>query len=431
MLASIFLIVFVLALGVVCGFYALRREYAISLFNLLWLGIFVICCREFIMEQYALTLVILCMMVIMINLGYYLWNKKCKLQYEKKYKTCLIYEVDKKILMTILVLSCLIFAWYAIKTLWIFGLDLRTIRASNNVNNVGSAFGGIVDTVLFYGVATPLLYTVILSFAYEFSQNRKVEIKFYFLALITILLQMITTGGGRSVILRMILFFGAAVLVRIAAGDFLDKKKIVGLLLTGAFLVVLLEAVTFIRNEGEITFIGQAMEYIRGAIAHMQYRLTRIEGFQFYGGYVTFGGFLYYPVKVLNVLTGLDIPTSNDMMAYLQEYRRVYLYNQSMNYNALVPNAFYFFYDCGFVGVIVFSAIHGVLMAISERKVKALSFLGFVMWATCIYMIAYSPLDGVLWTFRHPTTIICCVVLNSFLYKKKKYTKGKKYEAID
>lgn len=426
-----FAIVFAILLLIAGGLLIASRRYAIGLFNVLWAAVFVISCREFSMDIYGHTLLLLCLMVIMMNVGYYRATKKPQKHIVRHVFEAQERVLNEKVLEIILIISCVVFAWYAIRTVAIFGFHLGEIRGYNNAANEASAFSSRVDTILFYGVATPLIYTAILVFAYSFSQNIKIQPKFYGMALVAILLQMITTGGGRSIILRGGLFFAAAAVMRFPEWKSIDKKKRKIYLCVGASMLLLLEIVTFIRNSGDISFVGQAVDYIRGSVGHMQYRLTRPMGPQYYGGFVAFGGFFYYPIKILNMLTGLELQTSNELLAYLQEYRGVTLYDQTINYNALVPNAFYFFYDNGYVGVIVLSALHGFLMERAERTCRQPTFLGFVMWATCIYMIAYSPLDGVLWTFRHPTTIICCVVLNQYLYRPVIKNRRRKDDVID
>ena len=428
MIFSIILALSMLAAG---GWFIKSRRYAPGLFNVLWGGVFLSCCREFSMEQYGHTLLLLSLMVIMVNAGYFIALKrkpKISVRQRLEHKGGVL---DEKMLQVFLIVACVIFAWYAIRTLWVFGLDLGQIRGHNNVSSENSAFGGQLDTILFYGVATPLIYTAMLIFAYSFSQNVKIQPLTYGLALGALLLQLITTGGGRSIILRGALFFVAAVLMRPISWKSLPRKKLITYISVCVGMVLLVELLTLVRNKGDITFAGQMLEYIRGSVGHMQYRLTRPMGPQYYGGLVTFGGFFYYPLKVLKMLTGWEIQTSNELLAYLQEYRQIQLFDQTKAYNALVPSAFYFFYDNGYVGVIGLSALHGFLMERAERTCRKPSFLGFVMWATCIYMIVYSPLDGVLWTFRHPTTIICCVLLCKLLYRPVENTRRRKDESID
>lgn len=429
-------ILFAVLLLILCGAYFKMRRPGAALFNAVWAVVFLICCREFSMEEYGLTQFLLCLMVILVNAGYGWSNSRPAETVKPKSGHYLRQdsdELNEKLLMTILAVASAIIVWYAIQTVRVFGFDLVEIRGHNNTSNDAGVFGSQVDTVLFYGIATPLIYTVILIFAYSFSQGIRIKKRFYAITLAAVLLQMVTTGGGRGIILRSVLFFVAAFIIRFPLGRELgiEKKKIGMFLGIGVVLVVILEVITFIRNEGEVSFVGQAFDYIRGSVGHMQYRLTRPMEHQYYGGLLTFGGFFYYPIKVLNLLFGTQIESSSEILVYLQEYRQVTLYDQTVNYNAMVPNAFYFFRDNGYVGVVALSFLHGYLLEKAERKIKKPTFIRFVMWATCVYMIAYSPIDGVLWTFRHPTTIIYCVLLSKFLYKPVKKDQRRKHGSID
>lgn len=409
-------ILFTILLLALSGTFLVRRNYGLALFDAVWTVIVFLCRKELQLPRYSQTLLLLVLMTVMVNAGYVL-----AMVMEKKRSSVpmptIRRECEERLVWALLGASAVIFGWYAVRTLRIYGFDLITIRRENNTANPGSAFGSVADTLLFYGVATPLIYTVILVLAYNLSQGIAADPRLYPVVAGVVLLQMITTGGGRSMFLRAALFFAAAILWRLFTGRQVGGKWLVYLIGALAGFVIVMEAVTYIRNKGEITFIGQAVDYIRGAIAHMQYRLTRIREPQFYGGYVTFGGFLYYPVKLLSALTGWEIPTSNELMAFLQEYRKVQLYDRTMNYNALVPNAFHFFYDSGYPGVVVFSALHGFILERAEAGCRRPTFFRFVLWATCVYMIVYSALDGVLWAFRHPTTIWCCAILGKYLYR--------------
>ena len=394
-----------------------RKWFALGIFNAVWAVVFFACRAELCQAIYAQSLLLLLMMIVMVNLGYFLSRRVPLTKLERGVQTG-ERVLNEKLLIILLGVAVAIMLFYAIKTVFRFGFDLRAIRKYNNSDSETNVFSSQIDTVLFYGIAMPLCYVGALVLAYRFSQGLKMPPKVLILEAAALMLNMLTVAG-RSIFLRVALFFVAAILWRMHKPGGINWKLMGYILGAGVVLLLIMEISTLARNKWEVSFIEQALDYIRGAVTHMQYRLYRLERQPDYGtiyyGYVAYGGFLYYPVKVLAAL-GLDIQTSNEILAYLQEYVSFELGGEKVTYNALVPNVFYHYYDSGYMGAMLFPGLLGLTAGRSERYHKAPGFFKFVLWATCIYAFVYSPLDGVLWAFRYPTAVIYCFILQFFLF---------------
>ncbi|MBO5340563.1 MAG: oligosaccharide repeat unit polymerase [Oscillospiraceae bacterium] len=404
-----------LAVGLV---YLLRKQFAMAAFNLLWAVVIFLTRVELGLQSYNKTFSLLLLMILLVNVGHALsrWElpaplRRSRPQVERTF--------NQPLLLGLQLFTFILLLVYACKTLMEFGLDLAAIRGGNNTFNETGVFGSLLDTIFFYGVAIPLLYTQALVLAYNLSQSIKTSKIAYVLLAANMVVQLITTGGGRNIFLRIALFFAAAFVWRMHSCGLFRGGQLKYLVLGIGMLAVLLlmmEALTAARNTTGITFFQQAVRYVRGSLAHMQYRLPSIPEHENYWGYVAYGGFLYYPVKLLSLLTQMDIPTSNEIMFYLQEYRRLELGNELIYYNALVPNVFYYYFDSGYLGAALFPAILGFAAGKGEKACKNPSFLRFLLWATCVYAIVYSPIDSVLWAFRYPTALIYCFLLKDAMY---------------
>lgn len=402
-----------------------RKWYALGIFNAVWAVVFFFCRRELCQGIFAQTLLLLLMMIIMVNLGYFL-SRRVKLSRLERGKFPAEGELNEKLLIILLCVASAIMLFYAVKTLSRFGFDLRAIRKYNNSDSETKIFTSQIDTVLFYGIAMPMCYVGALVLAYHFSQGIKMPPRILILEAVALVLNMLTVAG-RSIFLRIALFFVAAILWRMHKPGGINWKIFRYILFAGVALLLVMEISTLARNKWQVSFIEQAMDYIRGAVAHTQYRLNRLDRLPDYGttyyGYVTYGGFLYYPVKLLSAL-GVDIKTSNEIMGFLQEMVSFELSGKKFHHNALVPNVFYHYYDSGYMGAMIFPALLGFTAGRSERLHKYPTFFKFVLWATCIYAVVYSPLDGVLWAFRYPTAVIYCFILQFFLFTPARKEQG-------
>lgn len=406
-----------------------RRWYALGIFNAVWAVVFFACRAELCQAIYAQALLLLLLMIIMVNLGYFL-SRRVKLSRLERSDFPAEGELNEKLLIILLCVASAIMLFYALKTVFRFGFDLRAIRKYNNSDSETKIFTTQIDTVLFYGIAMPLCYVGALVLAYSFSQGIKMPPRILILEAVALGLNMLTVAG-RSIFLRVALFFAAAILWRMHKPGGINWKIFRYIFFAGVGLLLVMEISTLARNKWQVSFFEQALDYIRGSVSHMQYRLYRMDRQPDYGtvyyGYVAYGGFLYYPVKLLAAL-GVDLKTSNEIMAYLQEYVSFQLGEEKIVYNALVPNVFYHYYDSGYMGAMVFPVLLGFAAGRSERLHKYPAFFKFVLWATCIYAIVYSPLDGVLWAFRYPTAVIYCFVLQFFLFSPGRKEQGGQHE---
>lgn len=393
------------------------KEYAMAIFNALWFVVVVACLEGVFENSQSYTWLLISTMIAFVNIGY-IFGKYKIILYRKNINSIRIEKCNWAFLQKLLVLSLSILMVYFIMTVMRYGINLNLIRSSNNSGSEDTLFNSLLDTLIFYGFSVPMIYTGALVIMYNISQKNKIPRNIIGLICANIIAYVFTTGG-RSLVIRIALFLCAAIIWRIHSSG---KKniKIHYILIGGLLLYLMLNIMTILRNTENISFFEQFFQYAKGAILHMDYNIKNVKTEKLYYGYVTYGGFFYYPVKLLQKLLGIHIDTSNEIMFFLQTYKRLSIgENHTMYYNALLPNAYYYYYDMGYAGVIIFSMILGYVARRGEKSYNKPQFLSFAIWATSIYAIVYSCFGGVLWSFSIPTALIYCVILNKSFFKTK------------
>lgn len=405
-----------IAIGVF-GFLALfAKKYAISIFDMIWGFLLIVCQKDLATSSYAEVLSLLSTMIVCVNIGYWLGVFKANTT-PKTPKDTVEMTLNVKFLQMLLIASLFILSYYALRTIMRFGLDLSLIRTANNSDSADKIFTSMIDTVLFYGFAIPCIYISALAMAFNLSQGMKIPKKLIYLTVACVLMYVLARGG-RTIIMRIILFFFAALLWNFHSKNREKKIKKSTILISGVLLFFGLNLITKARNTVEISFMEQLISYVQGSIAHMNVRMGEVDLSTTYYGYITYGGFLYYPVKLLQAMLGMAAETSNDIMSFLQDYTVIRVMGKEDMYNALVPNAYYYYFDSGYAGVVIFSLILGFTSGKTEYDYQTPTFFKFVLWASCVYAVSYSSLGGIFWNFGYPTALIYCFLLRKKLYQR-------------
>ncbi len=198
--------------------------------------------------------------------------------------------------------------------------------------------------------------------------------------------------------------------------NFSNIRKIAIIFLISFFT---LNIMTFLRTRlSDKSFVDVSIDYIMGSVLHMDYLIedtALYRKYSCYFGTAAYGGFFTYPLKLIDRILGNPIRISAyDFMApfvYLP-YKGGYLH-----YNALTPNAYYYYFDSGLVGVVVFSFVAGYISGKSERNLRQKRFINFSVYALMLFYLFFSPLGSQAWKSILPVTFFWCVVLNQIVFK--------------
>lgn len=398
-----------------------RRRYVGVIFNVIWLYLLLVI-RNNVPALSSTTAGILLLMICAFNLSYSL-SQYIKLKSINPFffhKNSIdnrdyIITVNHNFFAIALILTLIVLVVYSFRTITSVGINLEIIRGTNRKE--AEIFKSTIDTLLFYGVCGSFVHIGPLVLIYNYMnniKNKKIEI---IIAVInTILFTLV--DAGRMLIVRIAIFVLAAIIwnleKRITAKRFPIRK----LILFAVIIVAGLALTTTSRNMGSISFIEQTRQYLAGSIVHMDYQLQHIDNYTMHYGTITYGGFFYYFIKIIN-LFGANVANSNELMTFLQTYKVLVFGEGTIYYNALVPNAFYYYYDSGYLGVALFSTILGAFTASYERTKGKPSFVRYTIFAMALYAVFFTPLGGIFWNFRMPTVILIVLVINRFLYKKE------------
>lgn len=397
-------------------YYLIRPMYIGIIFNITWIYAFSIL-RTTINNVSPLTERILYTSVILFNIAFMIGQNDIVIKNNKKdyFITNNInkQELNHFLINILLYTSFVLLLYYSFKVVSLYGFNLRSIRAADKANF--NIFTSIVDTFLFYGFAGSISNLMPILFVYCFINKIRVYKREWTLMLINCVLYIIT-DAGRMLIVRLALFALAGLIWSVKnKSNFrtLSTKQAVVIMLG---IAVALNITTSSRNSGEITFMQQLNNYFGGSLMHMAYQLDQEStNRQMYFGGVAYGGFFYYAIKILNVF-GFHFMTSNDILFFLQSYKTLHFGNSYLYYNALVPNAYYYYFDSGMPGVVIFSLLSGFLSAKAENKYKKPSFMSFVYFSMLIYAAVFSPIGGISWNFRMPTVVIFAFLLRKRLF---------------
>lgn len=397
-----------------------KKQISLACFDLIWAFFLIVDRSDLSRASFSQTREILLLMILFVNVGYLFGAIKLTKTPKKSEQTNETQEklvFNEKFFELLLSLAFVIALYYCALTIMRHGLDLQAIRKLNNSDSEERIFSSLVDTILFYGVCQPLICLGFLVLAYNFYNKIKTK-KTHIALLIGALVLSIVARAGRTILIQAVVFFVAAFLWTVKSKENkINKKKVVLFVVLAYFALNLM---TVMRTGTDNSFLNQLLSYFKGSIAHMNVRLDAVDPDTTYCGYVTYGGFLYYPVKLLENLLGLDMETSNDIMGFLQKQIVVYVDGEVKMYNALLPNAYYYFFDSGIPGVVVFSTILGFCAKKTENRYKCPSFMTFVFWACAVYGILYSGYGAIFWNLDFATCVIWCFLLKKSLYKKEK-----------
>lgn len=400
-------------------FSLINRRYTGVIYNLIWLfGMqYVAQNTSYFSEK---TFIILAIAIIGFNVGYFTPQvKKIRFTLTIKRKssnnrgTNVI--LNRKLLDNLLLITTSILLFYSIRTIVSFGFDFNAIRNGNSSAGENTVYSSVVDTVLYYGIAGAGSY--IFPCVAIYCHIKRIKLKVYEWIMIALIVMLsVVSSGGRMHLVRIAIYVMASMIWITYRNSKIKKISFKTAFTFGAVVMVLLSIITVSRNSADgTTFISQAFDYLFGSLAHMEYQIRSFEREGIYFGLITYGGFLYYPIKVLNLFLTTPLKTSAEMLVYLQKQVFLNISGSTMYYNALVPNAFYYYYDSGLVGCFLFSMVLGAACKIYERAENE-SFFRFYMFATTFYAVTFSMLGGIMWTFAVPVTIIFASMLGDKIF---------------
>lgn len=261
---------------------------------------------------------------------------------------------------------------------------------------------------MIYGyLLTPLFHVSLVLVSYYFFNIRKIWRKYIVNAIIYIanLLIFVTIGGGRSTIVIVALYF-LITYICITPQNIIIKlsfKKVIILISAVVGVIFLVSLVSNYRNTGH--FIdetisaneqqGQGFELLaRYSILPFELFNYGLEhdylskfGYQF--GKATLMGFdnwIYIPLKVI----GVPYETSYNIVTYFED-KWIPYDSSGTNANYAYTGLMYHYLDFGYVGIVLFPFIFGVIFSrIINNFNKNSIFSNFLLLSFCFFLTMHS-----------------------------------------
>lgn len=240
----------------------------------------------------------------------------------------------------------------------------------------GAEFDGVsinhTTAVLEMFLNLPILYAVIPIIAVDLVSGKEREIGkgILILAVIWISLSTIVSGGRVLFYIVGVVLFFAALIVK--------KKLRISRRVKISILLILIGAIAFMyfmsikRNKsGEYDFLYSVYVYFSGALPHMSYRLETIDfSNKFTYGMTFVSGLLRPPMIIYKWLFGSFPAVYQQTIDIGVELQSAVDIGTGQTYNAFATSFFYFFYDLGYIGVIVDSILYGIICEYFYIKMK-------------------------------------------------------------
>lgn len=399
-----------------------KRLYSLVVFSLSWIASVLFVGYSDYSVLSDRTHLYLLIMILSITTGILISHY----HYSKIKKQRLISEESIKwnTVKFLLIVCMLIFLYYFTITIRnAGGINLNLIRSINSADSDDSAFQGYGATLLFFMISQPLFTAISIVLIYSYYHREKAPKYIWTLFVICAFLFLVTNAGRIFIIIILSFFLAGFFANRTGKVKIVINYKKIGFYLLMVFFV--LNVMTKSRNssaEETISFVQQAKEYVGCSILNMDYELKELKSDNPLNcGYYAYGGFLYYPIKLCNIFLGTSFRVPADNLEYLQQVKIIEFNGRSIMYNALVPNAFYYYFDSGILGIFLFSILAGLLIGKYEVKTTNGIFLYFALYAIGIYYLLFSPMGSQMWKTYMPMTIVWSIILSKYCLCKRKY----------
>ena len=404
-----------------------RKQYSLSVLNMIWLISFIFLGNDEISSLKSKTFFLLAISLISISLGiisskkYLLKIRFCFGGHERSNrntKHCDYPRIDYiQILLFLCFFILLYYTFVSIKNAG--GINLKIIRTINSSNNVNSALNGYLSTFLFYMFCQPLLLAISLVMIYLTFNRFKLKKSIYTLFCLDLIMCLIVSAGRIFlVILFCFLLSYFFMSVNKKTQIKFNFKKVFSTVFILFFALFLMT-----KSRSSMSLIDQIVEYVACSFKHMDMQISNVNYHRLFKhnfGFFYYGGFLYYPIKILNIIFNFNFKVPGQYLVFLQDVQKIIFKNHTFYYNALVPVTFYQYFDSGLIGVILFSIILGRFVGRNERiSFKKNSFLHRSLYCIGIYCLVFSPMGGQAWKPLIPLTIFWIYILDNLIFKKR------------
>lgn len=309
-------------------------------------------------------------------------------------------KVNKNILITFMVLMVVysLYRFQQILPLIIQGYSFDHIRMVYFGTDIGGvSVGGLASIIEIY-LNLPLLYAVIPIVIIEvISNKRKTDKRIIVLFAIWLILTILITGGRTILYIIGVEFFICFMILNKKLR--LGKKTKISMMCCVVGVIILMYYMSINRkNDGsEYEFIKTLYTNFSGAMPHMSYRLETINIKENYTyGLTLFSGILRPFMLIYKYIFGNYPELYQYTLDIGSQLQTPVSLGGNITFNAYVTPFYYFYYDLGYLGVVIDSIIYGAVCQWFYIKMKSkfsimnIAFYLLIIQGIFTSMIRYS-----------------------------------------
>ena len=332
------------------------------------------------------------------------------------------FQSDNKLLDKVLllfqtfVLIILVIRSIKVLELLISGLNYSSVRYHYfKLDTIMTGYDFLINDIFVSPILTFSMIYISLRF-FEKKYN-----KFLILTTFICLLLQVFSSGGRSIIITFGIIFMASYLVNKKNFKKLkvSKKLFLSFLIFTVFSSLIFVTLQRLEKEsGIISVVEMVVRYFSAPYIYFEKMIPFVENdkIYLYGG-AFFGGILDIPIFVVRAL-GFDIAP---MSSYISTYNQMYITvnNHGDIYNAFPTMAYTFYYDFGFLGIIIGSVLFGLFSLISYKKMiqtNNLKYKGIYVLVTITIFESIMRWEGM---FMSTWIVILLFILVGFSQKSR------------
>ncbi|UAL47158.1 oligosaccharide repeat unit polymerase [Sutcliffiella horikoshii] len=266
----------------------------------------------------------------------------------------------------------------------------------------------------------PVIVFSIIFVSLQFFQKK--YNKLVVIATILSIILYVFSSGGRSIIISFGIVFIAAYFINRKQ---INQIKFLKKLLMQVFIITILLSLVFVslkrlETDGGIGgVLSTVIIYFTAPYLYFENMLPLAmnDDSIFFGG-AFFGGIIDVFIFILRFV-GFDI---NPIASYISEHNQTYITvsNEGAIYNAFPTMVYTFFYDFGYLGVILGSLMFGILSLVIYKKMLKTNNFGYKgAYIMIILMIFESPMRWI-GTSTHTWVVIIMFLILSYYSKQKK-----------
>lgn len=324
---------------------------------------------------------------------------------------------NNKVITVILVILIVILLQRDIRVMSLLasGVKMNQIRVDFNNIVLNSAFERAFNTY----IVMPLIYLLPAIVIPEFIAFRKRIINL--ILTILVLIEFAVCDGGRAPFYYCAIFVLCSLyifhidfknVITVFRSKSKKTKRLISIVAVGV-VAIALYMIVFLSASRDISYsVGNSIyTYFTGCFPFLEYNLNIIDQ----NNVCTFGSAFFHGILtiVLYLLNALQLCAYPDFYNYVHEWGNIqeFINIGSANFNAFVTPFYYFYMDLGYFGVLLGSAVYGLIAIQIYHRMKSQITYNFKYIAAYMLIVQSIATSMIRWQFYNANFVMAFVLL--------------------